>query len=232
MLVSANLHQTYCAALSRYFTLWFRFNTCRAYFIVHYGRYVIRTCIKTAAVTFLLICLLTNAVNARSLYLPNDVQSDGVKSTLNKGSRIRFWSRNLERDPYIAVVDQVRENELTITMKGREEVFKLTFTELERLEVSQGPGHNNTLKFALIGGLTLGTVAFIAASPQGGKTYDEDLRGLAFFTGVLVGGAAGALVGLATSSGEKWEEISLDTLRVGCFKSERGNILWAVSLKY
>ena len=190
-----------------------------------------KTFMKPVTVVFLFICFIANATQTRSMDAPTGVQFNDAEPTLKKGSRIRFWSIKFERDPYIGVVKQIREDKLILAVEGYEGDFRLPLVDLERLEISREPGRNHIVAGALVGGVIFGFGA-LALNHAVRNQADVGSGGEAFITSALLGGAIGALVGLAISSGEEWEEVPLDTLRVGRFRIDRGDVLLAVSLKF
>ena len=152
----------------------------------------------TVALTVMLGLSLLAGVSAASLS-PKD-------SPLTEGARIRFWTPRLESNPNIAEIIHVRSSELVIALADQEVKFKLRFNDIAKVEVSVGGGHNYTGLFAVIGAVAVGTLSAL---------YNEGIKnasntgptGEAFFGGMFVGGAVGALVGWVLSSGEKWEEV-------------------------
>lgn len=99
-----------------------------------------------------------------------------------------------------------------------------------RFEVSQGQ-RSNTGKGALYGGV-IGAIGggIFGGTKQGNvKRENEILKGAAIFGGA--GFAAGMILGTITS-GERWDEASLDRLRVSVVPHRDGRFALAASIRF
>jgi hypothetical protein len=152
-------------------------------------------------------------------------------SLLTEGARIRFWTPVLTSNPNIAEIKKVREDELAIVLEDREDQYRLGFEDIERVEVSVGKGKNNTGFFAVVGAVSFGLFSVMINS----AIQDQEETGSsieAFLGGVLVGGAGGALLGWAVSTGEKWEEVPASFYQVDTTQVDSQGSIFALTISF
>jgi hypothetical protein len=174
-----------------------------------------------------------SAIAAFSLLAPtlSNAESEASDSLFAKGARIRFWTPILTSNPNVAEIKEVRSGDFVIVLEDREGRFRLDFEDLERVEVSVGEAKNYTGFFAIIGAVTLGlfsTIFNTAIQDQAetGSGFE------AFLGGFLVGGAGGALIGWAVSTGEKWEEVPASYYQVGAGPVDSPGSILAVTFSF
>ena len=158
-------------------------------------------------------------------------ESEARELPLTEGARIRFWTPLLTSNPNIAEINKVREGEFAIVFEERKGQYRLGFEDIERIEVSVGEGKNYIGIFAAVGAVVLG--GFSAMLNEGIKnSSNTGSTGGALFGGLLVGGAVGALLGWAFSTGEQWEEVPASFYQIDTTRVDSPGSIFALTISF
>jgi len=150
---------------------------------------------------------------------------------LAEGARIRFWTPTLTSNPNVAEIKEIRSGDFVIVLEDREGKFRLDFEDLERVEISVSEGESYTVFFAVVGAVAGGLYSTMINKAL--QDQAETGSGFeAFLGGFLVGGAGGALIGWAVSTGEKWEEVPTSCYRVGSGPADSPGSILAVTFSF
>jgi hypothetical protein len=152
-----------------------------------------------------------------------------------RGSRVRVTSTTGKR--LVGTLARLDGQTLSL-MAGREggKEIRLPRVEVAKLEVSQRQGtRGKWIGIGLLAGVAVGTAIGVATEQDCGpkprgpadlgnltSTLCHDFKGMNTTAGAVLGAAAGSLLGLAISHGERWEVASLDKVRLTAGWSRRG----------
>jgi len=157
---------------------------------------------------------------------------------LQPGQRVRVEERRLPRAVYTLI--RVEHDALVVLRGGYDDSLDIPFARIERLQVSRGrdPTGARMLRGAKYGMLVLGSLGGVlgAVTCSGEPEYvclESPVASAALFAGVFgaVGGIFGAAFG-AASSGDRWEEVPLDRLRVSVTPQRDGRFALGVSVRF
>jgi hypothetical protein len=149
------------------------------------------------------------------------------------GDRVRVTAPNEVSGRFVGTVMKIGADTCVLEVEGRAEALALPLASVTSLEVSRGR-KSNILKGAGIGlliGGAVGIVAGVAACSGDGCEYAGatvgSLGAIGAGVGLLIGTSAGA-----SSSGELWEPVPLDQLRVTIAPHPRGGLAIRVSVAF
>ena len=95
-----------------------------------------------------------------------------------------------------------------------------------------GGGKSYALPFAVVGGLGLGLFFGLASEGLRSNSNDTGTASGYFIGGLLIGGAAGALLGWAVSPREQWEEVPSSFYGVDTGQRGSPGSVWAVRVSF
>jgi hypothetical protein len=139
------------------------------------------------------------------------------------GTRVRIDAPTLFAERQDGTIEALRPDTLLLKFDAKDTATTLVpVASVERLEVFQGNRAPYGEIFGTIGGMLAGGLLAYEVAPSGSSTWDELSRSLYVAVGVLLGGAAGYLVGRQLDKavfGERWKEIPVS------------RVLWETRLK-
>lgn len=154
------------------------------------------------ATSLVALALLTAASQLRA----------GETAEVRPGVRVRVTSPALGHRALVGSVIAFDEEALTLAIQGSREPTMILREEIRTIAVSQG--RESRAKGALLGLLAGAAVGAVVGAASGDDSNwccssGEMAKGLG-----LVGAAAGALIGVTITPGERWETLPADRLRV------------------
>ena len=132
--------------------------------------------------------------------------------SIEPGARVRIKASSLFPQPIVGMLESVHDSTL-VFRSGQTAPLEIRFSQIERLEVSQGK-KSNAGTGALVGGL-IGTVvgAVVGLVIRQGADVQADLPVITGAIGAGGGVLLGTIVG-ATNQSDRWVEVPLARLKV------------------
>ncbi len=141
------------------------------------------------------------------------------------GDRVRVTAPTLAPKRLVGTVVEMGADTCLLALEGHAAPVALPLASVTIVEVSRGM-KSNVVKGALIGGAVSGGIVLglgLAAQGDDSGWFEVTAGDVAIATAVFgaVGAVIGGIIG-AASSGERWQEVPLDRLRVGVMPAENG----------
>jgi hypothetical protein len=182
---------------------------------------------------------------AVALLVPPGTSCAQLPVQLEPDTRVRVKPISGPQAVYIVIrVDNdvlvvLRKRYDVLRRRTRHDSVQIPFEAIQRLQLSGGrdPAGTRALRGAGYGALVLGSIGAIAGavgcSGGSGIGCSSAVDGAVVLGGLSasVGGLFGALFGLA-SSGERWEEVPLDRLRVSFAPQRDGRFALGLSVSF
>ncbi len=155
---------------------------------------------------------------------------------VNVGDRVRLTAPTLDIDKYDGTLRAMDRDTLIV------DSLRVALLSVTRLDVHRGR-KSNAGKGALVGGIVGGVLGGVAGAVlagfcemNGGSSQPaSECRPAFMAVGTLAVGGFGALVGVvvgAGSTGDRWEEVSLDRLRVSFAPQRDGRFGLGLSVRF